>query len=138
VAKSDSNGKLTGRPHQKQLQTADGIKLYGAGSAYLDSEASRSTEDEALKRPRRAPRLNKLQKKIMILERIGHNPKYMPDYPTHNRYGVAIYGSALWAWIGRQPGITCTTKDVEAHLKAISHIMAIRAEMGLDDKINEK
>lgn len=132
MGKSSNNGKLAVRPHQKQLKDAEGMKLVGDGTGYLDSEASRSTEDEALKRPRRVPRLNKLQKKIMILERIGHNPKYLPDYPTHNRYGVAIYGSALWAWIGRQPGVTCSANEVEEHLKAISRIMAIRAEMGLD------
>lgn len=129
-----NNGKIAVRPHQKQLKTADGMKLYGEGTAILDSEASRSTEDDALKNLRPVPQLNQLQREIALLERLGRDPKLLPDYPTRERYKIAIYGKALWAWIGLQPGITLRAKEVEQHLKDISSILQRRAEMGADDK----
>lgn len=131
--KSSNNGKLTVRPHQKQLENAQGIKMFGEGTTILDSASSRSTEDDALKKVGTVPQLDELQLEILTLERIGRDPRnYKPDYPVRDRPYRPIFGSALWAWIGRQPGITMSAKEVEVQLLMISRIEERRAEMGLD------
>lgn len=129
-----NNGKIAVRPHQKPIQTSElDKKLIGFGSTYLSSEGSRSTEDDALANLGPIPILNELQKEIALLERMGRDPEFMPDHPTRGRYKIAIYGKALWAWIGRQPGITLRATEVEKMLKAISDIQKVRAEMGFND-----
>lgn len=133
MANSDSS-KIAVRPRQKSIQTSNLDKVKGIGDTYLHSEASRSTEDDALARPSKTPQLNALQQQIATLERVGRNPEYLTDYPVRDRPTRGIYGSALWSWIGRQPGITMTPKDVQACLQDISRIQQKRADMGLDSE----
>lgn len=134
VAKDDSS-KIPVGVKQGTIKTSELDKLIGIGTTYQHSEATRSTENEALKRPRHAPRLNKLQKQIALLERIGRDPQnwIYAEHPVFDRPARPIYGSALWAWIGHQPGITLTAKEVRAHLERITEIEELRAEMGLKD-----
>lgn len=131
MAKNDSS-KIAVRPRLKTIQTSQLDEVKGIGDVYSHSEASRSTEDDGLARTAAIPRLNELQQQVVILERIGRNPDYMPDYPVRERPSRGIYGSALWAWIGRQPGITMTSKEVEKCLDVISSIEQTRADMGLE------
>lgn len=132
MAKSDSS-KIAVRPRQKTIQTSALDKtVKGVGETFLHCEATRGTEEEALSRPSATPHLNDLQRHVATLERIGRDPEYLPDFPVRDRPARAIYGSALWAWIGRQPGITMTTKEVQRCLDAISAIEETRADMGLE------
>jgi len=129
-----NNGKIAVRPHQGTIKTTQLDTLMGYGTTYLHSEASRSTEENALANLRPIPVLNQLQREIALLERIGRDPgNYGLDYPVRERPYRPIYGSALWAWIGHQPGITLTAKEVEEYLKIISSIQKVRAEMGVLD-----
>lgn len=142
MAKSFNNGKIAVRPRQGKIHTSqlDKDRIFGYNETYLHSEASRSTEDDALSSLDigSVPELNELQREIALLERIGRDPEFMKDYPTRDRYTIGLYGSALWAWIGRQPGITMRAKEVAKQLDEISRIQKLRADAGLDsDKIGE-
>lgn len=128
-----NNGKIAVRPHQGTIKTSQLDKLVGYGSTFQHCEAERSTEDNALAGLGPIPVLDELQREIALLERIGRDPRnYGLDHPVRDRPYRPIYGSALWAWIGRQPGITLSKKEVEDHLKAISKIEERRAEAGAD------
>lgn len=136
MPKSFNNGKIAVRPRQGKIHTSelDKDRIIGYNETYLHSEASRSTEDDALSSVDigSVPELDELQREIALLERIGRDPEFMKDYPTRDRYKVAIFGKALWGWIGRQPGITMRAKDVAEQLTEISRIQKLRADAGLD------
>lgn len=128
-----NNGKIAVRPHQGTIKTSQLDKLMGYGSTFQHSEASRSTEDDALAGLGPIQVLDELQREIALLERIGRDPRnYGLDYPVRDRPHRPIFGDALWAWIGRQPGITLRAREVRKHLEVISQIEERRAEAGLD------
>lgn len=129
----NSGDKIAVRPRLKTIQSSNLDKLIGYGQVYMDGTATRSTEVEALSHMRPMPTLSPLHREIALLERIGRDPNYAPDHPVNNRPARPLYGSALWAWIGRQPGITMGAKEVEAWLREIEHICQVRAEMGEDN-----
>lgn len=135
MRRQTNSGKIAVRPRQGKIHTTqlDKDRVFGFGETFLHCEATRTTEEEALGRPPNIPKLDELQRQIATLERIGRDPQnYMLDYPVRDRPERAIFGSALWAWIGRQPGITMTAKDVGRWLKRISEVEQARADMKLD------
>jgi hypothetical protein len=127
------SSKIAVRPRLKTLRTSNLDTVKGIGPVYLDCEATRSTEVTALSNLKGAPGLTRLHREIALLERIGRNPNYAPDHPVIDRPVRPIYGSALWAWIGRQPGITMRAKEVATWIKQIESIHQVRASMSIDE-----